>query len=154
MEKRIVETAKVFLIDPNRKLPLLHRPEVDAYRCGWDLPGGEILANESPTEAAIRETFEETGIQLSPDKLFPFPENPYKNESIKGKHTNLRHFFVGKLLVPEPDIKLSNEHDRFEWTSLSRAHLYSMLGHYVQRQRLDFGIRSGLFDSPLLVKQR
>ena len=152
MEKSIVETAKVILVDPNFKIPLLHRPESDK-RKGWDLAGGELLENELPIDAAIREVFEETGLHISPDNLIPFPENPYMNKSQKGPHTNRRNFFIGKLIVSEPAIVLSVEHDSYEWTNLHRVHLYSMLGHYVQRQVLDLGIRSGMFDRLLPAKQ-
>lgn len=32
------------------------------YRLGWEVPGGQVEIGESPFQAAIRETFEETGI--------------------------------------------------------------------------------------------
>lgn len=46
----------------------------------WSLPGGGIRRREVPVMAAVRELAEETGLQLSPDKvqeLGVFP-NPYK----------------------------------------------------------------------------
>ena len=35
----------------------------------WALPGGNAEADESPTDTAIREVFEETGLRIEPDRL-------------------------------------------------------------------------------------
>jgi 8-oxo-dGTP diphosphatase len=45
---------------------LVHRRDMDL----WDLPGGGIEAGELPTEAVIRETKEETGLDVGIDRLF------------------------------------------------------------------------------------
>lgn len=50
-----------------------------------DLPKGHVEAGESPLEAAIRETFEETGISLKGVKLTDLGRHPY----IKGKDLHL-----------------------------------------------------------------
>jgi 8-oxo-dGTP pyrophosphatase MutT (NUDIX family) len=39
------------------------------YKSYWTFPGGIIDARETPKEAAIRETFEEVGIILDPQKV-------------------------------------------------------------------------------------
>jgi 8-oxo-dGTP diphosphatase len=39
------------------------------YKPGWNLVGGVIDANESPLHAAIRETEEEIGLTIAPDRL-------------------------------------------------------------------------------------
>jgi 8-oxo-dGTP pyrophosphatase MutT (NUDIX family) len=41
----------------------------DAERGFWMLPGGGIDPNEQPTDAAVRECFEETGLLVEPDGL-------------------------------------------------------------------------------------
>lgn len=37
----------------------------------WDVVGGHVQSNESPTTAACREAFEELGIIIDATKLFP-----------------------------------------------------------------------------------
>lgn len=39
------------------------------YKPYWTFPGGIIDAGETPKEAAIRETFEEVGISIDPEKV-------------------------------------------------------------------------------------
>lgn len=39
------------------------------YKPGWNLVGGVIDAGESPLQAAVRETEEEIGLKISPDRL-------------------------------------------------------------------------------------
>jgi ADP-ribose pyrophosphatase YjhB (NUDIX family) len=41
----------------------------DDYKPAMTFPGGVIDPNESPASAAIRETFEEVGLQLDPDDV-------------------------------------------------------------------------------------
>jgi 8-oxo-dGTP pyrophosphatase MutT (NUDIX family) len=57
MEKQF--TATVYILE-NRKVLLLFHPKLKK----WLPPGGHMEANELPTECAIREAFEETGIQI------------------------------------------------------------------------------------------
>jgi putative (di)nucleoside polyphosphate hydrolase len=43
----------------------------------WDLPKGGIHAGESPREAALRETREETGLDLAAETLYDLGRHPY-----------------------------------------------------------------------------
>jgi 8-oxo-dGTP pyrophosphatase MutT (NUDIX family) len=43
----------------------------------WDLPKGGIHAGESPREAALRETSEETGLRLAAETLFDLGRHVY-----------------------------------------------------------------------------
>jgi ADP-ribose pyrophosphatase YjhB (NUDIX family) len=51
---------------------LLVRRAIPPYMNKWAPPGGFAEKGESMTEAAVRETFEETGIAISEDALVPF----------------------------------------------------------------------------------
>jgi putative (di)nucleoside polyphosphate hydrolase len=89
----------------------------------WDIPKGGANEGESPIQAAVRETFEETGLILSPENLQDF-----------GRHAYLPrkdlHLFSTKVLTDECDIsqcsctsfyanyytgKLTAEVDDFRW---------------------------------------
>lgn len=57
------------LITEDNRLLLLRRAH-DPWRGHWNLPAGYLETNESPVEAALRETREETGFEAEVSKLF------------------------------------------------------------------------------------
>lgn len=52
-------TATVYIVDHNRILLIYHKKHRK-----WLPPGGHVKPNEIPTQAAIREAFEETGLEV------------------------------------------------------------------------------------------
>ena len=56
----------VVILSPQREVLLCHV----AGQNHWDLPKGGIDAGETPLQAALRETFEETGLRLHAEALF------------------------------------------------------------------------------------
>jgi len=58
MEKQMTATA--YILDKDKVLLLLH-PKLQK----WLPPGGHLELNELPTQAAIREVFEETGLEVA-----------------------------------------------------------------------------------------
>lgn len=73
--KHINDVAKtIFTVDicliQNNKVLMLKRSETKKAFPGWlTFPGGHIEEGENPLTTAIRETKEETGIVLSPEKI-------------------------------------------------------------------------------------
>jgi len=65
MSKFEVGVHAVILDDQERVL-LGHRRDYDL----WDLPGGGLEPGELPTEGVIRETKEETGLEVEVERLF------------------------------------------------------------------------------------
>jgi 8-oxo-dGTP pyrophosphatase MutT (NUDIX family) len=63
----------IVLLTEGRELLLCH---VTGQR-HWDLPKGGIHAGESPCEAALRETYEETGLRLAPGTLLDLGRHAY-----------------------------------------------------------------------------
>ena len=61
----MIEGAIVVLIDPTDRVLLLLRPRIARWAPEkWGFPGGKIEPGESPREAAIRETKEETTLEV------------------------------------------------------------------------------------------
>ncbi|MFN2134809.1 MAG: NUDIX domain-containing protein [Candidatus Promineifilaceae bacterium] len=68
-----------------------------AYKETWELPGGVVEANESPRQAAIRETAEELGLLCEPLRLLAVD---YSGET--DRRTESIHFiFLGPVLTSE-----------------------------------------------------
>jgi 8-oxo-dGTP pyrophosphatase MutT (NUDIX family) len=63
----------VIVLHESRELLLCH---VTGQR-HWDLPKGGIHAGETPRQAALRETEEETGLRLAADSLLDLGRHPY-----------------------------------------------------------------------------
>jgi 8-oxo-dGTP diphosphatase len=59
----------------------------------WEFPGGKVQAGEEPVEAAVRELFEETGLQVEPGQLHPLSqfEFTYPDRSLR------LHFYLLEL---------------------------------------------------------
>ena len=66
-EERAIFTVLVLVTDPEGRI--LVEDRVDASWPGICLPGGHVEKEESFTEAAIRETFEETGLLIRAPRL-------------------------------------------------------------------------------------
>jgi 8-oxo-dGTP pyrophosphatase MutT (NUDIX family) len=74
----------------------------------WELPGGDLLPGESPATAAIRETFEETGIRIDTPELLR--EWHYVNR--RGEEVQCYAFAVA---APDGDVVRSEEHSAHVW---------------------------------------
>jgi 8-oxo-dGTP diphosphatase len=57
--------AFAIIFDEQERVLLSHRRDMDA----WNLPGGGIEHGELPTEAVLREVMEETGLEVSIERL-------------------------------------------------------------------------------------
>ncbi len=51
----------------------------------YGLPGGKVRTPESPTDAATREVFEETGLQVKPTDLIPLGTRSVEIETKRGR---------------------------------------------------------------------
>lgn len=67
----VLPGAAAAVVDDARLLLLLH---ADSRR--WVLPGGAVEPDEHPADAAVRETREETGIEVRPDTVIAVDGGP------------------------------------------------------------------------------
>jgi 8-oxo-dGTP pyrophosphatase MutT (NUDIX family) len=74
------------VLSDDRQQVLLLRREVFIL---WDLPGGAIEKNESPADAAVRETHEEAGYQIEIDRFV----GRYLCQSVYSAGDQLTHVF-------------------------------------------------------------
>jgi ADP-ribose pyrophosphatase YjhB (NUDIX family) len=92
------------VLDDQKRILLAHRRDMDL----WDLPGGGVEHGELPTEAAIRETLEETGVVVEVERLlavvttippetalgFLFSGHPVGGEILTGEESDGVRFFA------------------------------------------------------------
>jgi 8-oxo-dGTP diphosphatase len=70
--------AFAIIFDESGRVLLCHRRDMDL----WNLPGGGMESGELPTEAAIRETREETGLEVVVERLIGVYGKKDKNEIV------------------------------------------------------------------------
>ena len=86
------------------------------HKATYDLPKGTRDPGESMIDCALRETFEETGINISP---IEFMAGPYK--------TSFLHMWIAEIDIKEKIIISKNpesgkyEHDGYDWLTKDEA---------------------------------
>ena len=117
------------------------------YKEYWTFPGGVVDADESPFVAAIRETQEEVGYELSPIEV-QFLSCGYIPERY-GFHDRLHYFFEAHAVPDsEPELQAS-EIAEARWVSIGEiAHLADDRAsyHHIQRM-LETGVAEPYFDT-------
>lgn len=115
METHVV--SKAWLKNSEGKVLLLRRSSTDKRRpLEWDIPGGHVEIDESPEQAAARETLEEAGIILKTSDLslvYAMTEIPSDGVSVTWL------FYVAD--VNSSDVVLSEEHEESAWVIPSKA---------------------------------
>jgi 8-oxo-dGTP diphosphatase len=102
-------TADVFVLRGDRFLTLVRGPGLGE---GFSyLPGGLVEAGEDPIDAAVRETKEESGLDVRDARLLRVWTYP----TLEGWDTVHATFVAWS---DEGDVVLSHEHTGFEWTSI------------------------------------
>ena len=118
----IIDVGKVLMI--RRRLNDPHNPGQ------WDLPGGRIKPTESPQDGLIRETKEESNLNIK--VIFPLDVQHFTRQD--GQIINLIFFLCKKI---SNDIKLSEEHTEYKWVDLTEPKsefpewLYQVIDNYL-----------------------
>jgi 8-oxo-dGTP pyrophosphatase MutT (NUDIX family) len=117
----------VFHVEKNEEIKYLflkHKP------ASWDFPKGLIEKGETPEKAALRECREETGLQginIIPGfkktiKFFFKVKYGYQLErGLKMGETVLKFVTYFVAQSETKDVKVSFEHEDYEWLSFNRA---------------------------------
>lgn len=69
---RIMASVTAVIRDAGRRILLQHRSD----NLWWALPGGKVEIGESVEQAVIREVYEETGLQVSVERLIGVYSDP------------------------------------------------------------------------------
>lgn len=109
-----IEVAALY-IEHNDRILLLHRQENKSQGNRWGIPGGKVDKGETPLEAALRETKEETGYEFSKDNVESlgavFVEYNAKDHFIY-------HMFRTKLVGNPGSVKINfHEHKGYTWVT-------------------------------------
>lgn len=110
-------TIGVFTVifDPQGRALLCHRRDLDI----WNLPGGGMELGELPTETAIRETHEETGLNVKIERLVGVYSKPKNNDLV----------FVFTAQVLDGRLTLNEEADQLCYFALDELPLNTIPKH-------------------------
>ncbi len=109
------------MIIRDKKILLLRRADwAPLWPNHWHCPIGKMEENESPRQTAIRESYEEVGLEVSPflATVVAVKAPHFKNPDLKWKDVSL--FFVAKDFEGEPINKEPRLHDEIDWFDINQ----------------------------------
>lgn len=116
--KPCVEVATIYL-EYQGQILLMHRQNNKSQGNRWGIPGGKVEKNETPLQAVIRETKEETGIDIS-NQTIETLKTVYVEYSEKNHF--VYHTFRTQLQSDPGAVKINfNEHKGFTWVTPTDA---------------------------------
>jgi mutator protein MutT len=89
------------------------RPQAAPLAGYWEFPGGKILAEEQPADAAVRECFEETGLRIRVSRTTSVVDHRYE-------HGMLRLHFMDAVPVESE----SPPRSPFRWVAIADLDAY------------------------------
>ena len=107
----------VALFNPAGELLLLHRKDNDK----WTMPGGTLDFGESLTQCAIREVFEETGLQIRITGLIGTYTDPHVLIAYSDGEVRQEFTFVYAAEIESGDLKIDDESKEASWVPLMSA---------------------------------
>ena len=106
--------VKTVVFGPDSKILLIQRSDKIPRAHGWDLIGGGVDKGEDPTNAAIREITEETGLSVYDIQ----PITTYVSQNDDGDDV-VTIGFCAK--TDSTDVKIGWENESYQWIPIEKA---------------------------------
>ena len=107
------EAAGAIVMNEDKVL-LLRRSVKETSRHGmWELPGGKLEEGETPEDAALTETKEESGLDVVINKKV--------GEHVDHNMNKVYHAYIAEPTSVDQEVKLSEEHDESQWMTIEEA---------------------------------
>jgi 8-oxo-dGTP pyrophosphatase MutT (NUDIX family) len=106
-------------IEHDGKILMIKRHPLKPEGNTWAGPSGKVDAGETEGEAIVREVYEETGMEIDPEKLI-FVERSY----VRFPTFDFMYIFFRYILESEsrPEVRLSvSEHTEYAWLTPKEA---------------------------------
>ncbi len=100
-------------LEIDQKILLLQTGKQKLEPGKWGVPAGKVEAHEAPLDAAKRELFEETGIELETSTDLKHLTSLY----IRKPDVDYVYHLFGVKLEQVPEVFLSDEHQGYHWAS-------------------------------------
>jgi dATP pyrophosphohydrolase len=113
---RVVDCHVFYRTEEGPVYLLLRRAKDAMYPDSWRMVGGKIEPGEKAYETAYRELQEETGLHAH--KLWAVP---FTNAFYEPSHDRINLIPVFAAEVLSQDVRLSKEHQSFEWMTYEEA---------------------------------
>ncbi len=110
------KTSTIAVINNNKVLVLRRGITAPWMPSRYCLPGGHVDNNESLETAALRELYEETGLNI---------DRSVVSSIVVNYHNYSKTVFVGK--IEHPVVELNWEHDHYDWIKYSNANNYKLV---------------------------
>jgi len=108
-------SVKSFIVDDEGRLLIIQRAGDDVQKPGiWEVPGGRLVPGEDPFAGLVRETKEETGLDVKVVK----PLSVRHFTRVDGQVITMLIFLCKPL---NKVVMLSGEHSDFDWVSADKA---------------------------------
>lgn len=116
----VVLVNRSIITNENNEFLFIQRSKNEKHNTGkMEFPGGKSDGGNGPAEELIRETKEETGLLIEPDKNPVFAEGRFIRGGKYNGSIYLALYWYAKIISGE--IKLSVEHDDYTWEHLDKA---------------------------------
>lgn len=117
MGKKNIEFAVKAIVLCEGKFLALHRKDTNGK--WFDLPGGHMEYGETAEDTVIREVKEEAGLDIRPIRVLDTWNSVREEYQITG-------IFYLCEVIKFPAVKLSEEHDFYEWFSINEESINNM----------------------------